>query len=280
MVKNFPSILAIICIWTSWLSPLKAQPYELRPKYVKGQILTFSDEQTITVHSEQYAGVQQEMVMTYSYQQRIDEVYPDGSVDLTLTILSSESESSEGEPRHMDYRHLIGQPLKVKLDQQLSVASVAPAADLSDQALDDLQRFKQFYLNASPANYNPENAVNVGDSWQNDTTVSFEIGGMVMDQIQKQTSKLEKVADHRGQPALEISFVGELEGTIGQGMGGSVSGSFSGKRIVAKETGQEVSMELTAEQNMERMTERGDINFTIQVRHVHKLINEESSSVR
>jgi len=280
MVKIFPNVPALLCIWTGFLSPLQAQPFELRPKFVEGQILTFNDVQKISVHSEQYASVQEEMMFRYSYKQRIDRVLADGSVEMTLTILSSESESSEAESMRMDYRYLIDQPLKVKMNDKLSVVSVEPEKELSAQAKQDLKRFKQFYLNASPANYNPENAIDIGDTWNNDTIVSYEFGGMVVDQIQKQTSKLEKESNHNGRPSLEVTFDGQLEGTIGQGMNGSISGTFSGKRIIEKETGQEMFVEMKAEEIMERLTEGGDINFTIQIHHVHQLVNEESSSVR
>lgn len=257
-----------------------AQPFDLRPKFIEGQELTFSETQNIKITSDYMPGSDQSFVLKSVFTQKVEEVTEEGDIRLTITIRQSQLEGETRPPQRMDYANLIGFPITVLLDSQLRVKKISPPQNLPESAQYDYSRFKQLYYNLSPDSQIPDRLIAVGESWNNHQTVSYEFMTAVFDQIQKLRSTLKEETLFSGRPSFVIDFEGNFSGSISEGMNGTIEGTFNGQRTMDKESGQDIQIEMEITQNMHVITDLGDMNYQIGVSLVRQLANEDAVAIQ
>lgn len=257
-----------------------AQPYDLRPKYTEGQLTTHAETSNMTILTDYFPGNEIKYQIKSEYTQLVKKIHADGKIDLVITFIASEMIGNDAPPQRMDYSHILGVPITVQLSANYRILKISASQELSNEARQDFQRFKQTYHSFSPDAYTPDHLVNLGDSWDKDNSYSFEMMGSVFDQLDKSKSVLKEEKTYQERSSLHIDFEGEFTGTISEGMTGSISGSYLGERTIEKQTGQDLHMKIAIDQTMDSSTEQGNVSFQIKIEIERQLTAETSVSVR
>ena len=275
-MKVSPGIRTAIFLLPLAVVPLLGKSYDLMPKYREGQRWVFDETQHIRVSSQAIPGGSQKIAVKNRSSAEVVKVYPDGTVDLRLTIHWAHVDNPLFPFMMFDVSKLVNLPIILKIDVKGKVVEVVPPPDLPEDAKAKFEMFKQFCMHHSPYQFAPHRPVEIGEAWKNENTASLEYPYGVVDRVQTTESKLESMSHFLGKQCLQVSFEGEFKGALTQGAAGSVEGTLSGKRMVDEETGVEVRFEMQMSQSVNEVLPEGEVEVEFTVDWVRELSEEDA----
>ncbi len=260
------------------LAPLSAQKtYDLAAKYVEGQSWVFDFVTAFEVSSDVIEGGSMAYQTRQRLKEEVEKIYEDGSLDLLITILHSETDGSETRPPSLDFDALVNLPLRKKVDKQGVVRSVEAVDEVPEKARVMYLQFKQGLLAFGRDLYLPQKPVAVGDAWLRETPISYDTPVGVADQLYTIQAKLNNILSYKGRDCYEILFDGKFTGMVDQGAAGILNGAVDGRILMDVNTCQFTKFEMRHDQSMNVREVDGEYSIRVKLTQTFEATDEEES---
>lgn len=259
--------LIVITILLAIVPVLAEETFDLTPRYEQGDVFFAQEVQEVEVRSSSIPGGSFAYTTKTDYRETVISKSQDGSMDVQMVILRSQTEPPSAMPMPFNFSSLENVPIVVRLSARGEVLEVVTPEQLPEESVPAFKSLKQMYLNYGNMAYCPDRQVALDEVWENDVPMSLDMPGGLVDQIYVVRQKVTGTEQHDGQPAIVIELDGEFSGTISRGASGTIEGSAKGKRYLAPETGIDRFLNLAIKQRQNLITMEGEMTVEVDIQY-------------